>query len=77
MVYIENDGALFRGPARGVPEEVWSPSKRAFVPYKGAGKPRDVSWGSVISEAEARELMGADAPAAAPAPAKPAAAKVD
>lgn len=58
MVYIENEGAVFRGPARGVPEEVWSPSRGKFVPYKG-GKDKPVDWGSVISEDEARALMGA------------------
>lgn len=57
MVYIENDGALFRGPARGVPQEVWSPSKGAFVPYRDAGKPKPIEWGHVISDAEAKELM--------------------
>lgn len=57
MVYIENDGALFRGPARGVPKEVWSAKEGKFVPYAGADKPRGIEWGTVISEAEAQELM--------------------
>jgi len=62
-VYIENDGALFRGPARGVPQEVWNGSE--FVPYGCAGQPRDVSWGTVINEAEAQRMMGgAQQPAA-------------
>jgi hypothetical protein len=57
MVYIENEGALFRGPARGNPVEVWSPSKGEFVPYMGS-KDKGVDWGHEISEAEAKELMG-------------------
>lgn len=56
MVLIENDGALFRGPARGVPQEVWQGGK--WVPYKDAGKPKDIDWGEVIDEARAKELMG-------------------
>lgn len=63
MIFIENDGALFRGPARGVPTEVWSPSRRSFVPYKGAGKPKPVEWGTVVSDADAKELMGDSASA--------------
>ncbi|ATI15651.1 hypothetical protein [Bordetella phage vB_BbrM_PHB04] len=58
MVYIENEGALFRGPARGVPQEVWSEGQGKFVPYKGS-KDKPIDWGSVISEEEARALMGA------------------
>lgn len=70
-VFIENDGALFRGPARGLPQEVWNGSE--FVPYRGAGQPRDVSWGTVIDEAEAQRLMGqgGDAQQAAPEQAQP------
>lgn len=59
MVFIENDGVLFRGPARGVPQEVWNAAERRFEPYRGAGQPRDVSWGSVIDEAEAQRMMNA------------------
>lgn len=55
MIYIENDGALFRGPARAWPKEVWSGSE--FVPYQGA-VPKDIEWGDEIDEAEAQRLMG-------------------
>lgn len=58
MLYIENEGALFRGPARGVPQEVWNESQGKFVPYKG-GQDKPVDWGNVISEEEARAMMGA------------------
>lgn len=56
MVLIENDGALFRGPARGVPQEVWAGGQ--WKPYADAGKPKDVDWGNVITEDEAKALMG-------------------
>ena len=55
MIYIENEGALFRGPARAWPREVWNGSE--FVAYKGA-VPKDIDWGSEIDEAEAQRLMG-------------------
>lgn len=55
LCLIENDGALFRGPGRGNPQDVYL--KGGWKPYKGAGRPRDVSWGNVIDEAEAKELM--------------------
>lgn len=57
-VYIENEGALFRGPARGVPLEVWDSSVRAFVPYALAGEPKKVDWGYVVDAEEAHRIMG-------------------
>lgn len=62
MVYIENEGALFRGPARGVPQEVWSAKEGKFAPYKGS-KDKPIDWGNVVSPAEAEELIGAKLPA--------------
>ncbi len=58
MLYIENEGALFRGPARAWPKDVWN--GREFVPYRGE-TPKSIDWGHVISEEEARRLMEADA----------------
>lgn len=55
MIYIENEGALFRGPARAWPKEVWNGEE--FTPYKGI-VPKDMEWGHVISEEEAQRLMG-------------------
>lgn len=55
MIFIENEGALFRGPARAWPKEVWNGSE--FVPYKGA-MPKDIDWGNEIDEAEAQKMMG-------------------
>ena len=60
MIYVENEGALFRGPARGLPQEVWSEQERKFIPYKLAGQPKPVDWGNEIDEAEAQRLMGAE-----------------
>lgn len=61
MIYIENEGALFKGVARGLPDEVWSQKDKCWKPYKGS-VPKPVDWGDVISEVEAREIM--DQPAA-------------
>ncbi len=56
MVFIENEGAVFRGPARAWPKEVWTGEK--FEPYKG-DVPKPLEWGNVIDEADAQALMGA------------------
>lgn len=58
MIYIENEGALFRGPARAWPKEVWNGSE--FVQYKGA-VPKGIEWGDEIDEAAAQRMMGAGA----------------
>lgn len=58
MMFIENEGALFRGPARGLPQEVWNAAEGKFVPYKLAGQPKPIDWGNEIDEAEAQRLMG-------------------
>lgn len=57
MIYIENEGALFRGPARGVPLEVWSARQGKFLPYKG-NMDKPVDWGNEIDEVEAKRMMG-------------------
>lgn len=57
LLYIENEGALFRGPARGVPLYIWSSHECKFVPYKLAGQPKPIDWGNVIDEIEAKRLM--------------------
>ena len=56
MIYIENEGALFRGPARAWPKEVWN--GKAFDAYTGA-VPKDIDWGDEIDEAQAQKMMGA------------------
>lgn len=57
FVYIENEGALFRGFARAWPKEIWSVKEGKFVPYKGA-VPKAEEWGYITDEAEAKEMMG-------------------
>ncbi|WP_130581227.1 hypothetical protein [Bradyrhizobium sp. Leo170] len=59
MIFIENEGALFRGPARGVPQEVWSAREGRFVPYGQAGQIKPVDWGHTLSEDEAQAMMDA------------------
>lgn len=70
MIYIANEGALFRGPARAWPKEVWN--GREFVPYKGA-VPKGIDWGEEVDEAEAQQLMGAEEQEVAAEPQKGAA----
>jgi hypothetical protein len=55
VIYIENEGALFRGPARAWPREVFAGGQ--WAPYEGQ-TPKDVEWGNEIDEAEAQRLMG-------------------
>jgi hypothetical protein len=55
MIYIENEGALFRGPARAWPREVWTGTK--FEAYKGQ-VPKGIEWGNQIDEEEALRLVG-------------------
>jgi hypothetical protein len=59
MVYIENEGALFRGISRGLPREVWSPKTRTWKRYELDGGFKPIEWGTVISEVEAKEMMAA------------------
>lgn len=58
LIYTENEGAIFRGPSRAWPSEVWSDKERAFVPYSG-DVPKDVAWGDIITEEEAKRLTEA------------------
>lgn len=57
-VFIENEGALFKGHSLSWPDEVWSHKSKTWEPYKGR-VPKEVDWGSVIHEDEANEIMGA------------------
>lgn len=56
FIYIENEGALFRGRARAWPKEIWDDSK--FTPYTGQ-VPKSIEWGHEIDEAESKRLMDA------------------
>jgi hypothetical protein len=55
-VYIENEGALYRGFARAWPQEIWNGTE--FVPYEGE-VPKGIEWGDIIDEAEAKRLIDA------------------
>jgi hypothetical protein len=56
MKHIENEGALFRGPSRSFPKEVWGHKTHTWHPYTGVtAKP--VEWGDEISTAEAINMM--------------------
>lgn len=58
-VLIENEGALFRGPARNVPTEVWRERLCAWEPYRDPRGPKPYEWGYEIAEDEARRLVQA------------------
>ena len=64
MIYIENEGAVFRGKSVSYPTEIWSRKSSAWIPYTGR-VPKDSEWGSEIDEAEAKRLTGEGASAAA------------
>ena len=57
MLYIENEGALFRSPSRSFPREVWNAGARKFEPYRLAGQPKPIEWGHIVDDDEARRLM--------------------
>ena len=59
VIYIENEGVLYRGFARAWPQEIWSKKEGKFVPYKGV-VPKPIEWGYIIDEAEAKEMMGVE-----------------
>lgn len=59
-VYIENDGALYRGASRSLPAEVWNKAAQAWQEYKGQ-TPKPVEWGNEIAEDEAKAMMGSGA----------------
>jgi hypothetical protein len=56
LIYVDWEGALYRGFARGWPTEVWSPRERRFVLYRGK-TPKPIEWGEEIDEAEALNMM--------------------
>lgn len=56
MVYIENEGALFRGFSVSFPQEVWRRQTQTWEPYPLEGY-KSIEWGNVIDEREARIMM--------------------
>jgi hypothetical protein len=61
MIFIEDEGILYRGISRAWPKEVWSRRQRKFLVYTGI-VPKPIEWGSEISEAEAINMMMAAMP---------------
>ncbi|WP_125468819.1 hypothetical protein [Methylomagnum ishizawai] len=57
MVFIENEGALFRGPSRSNPTEVYVGGGKGWIPYADAGKEKPISWGYIIDGPEVRKMM--------------------
>ncbi len=55
-IFIENEGALYRGPSRGWPKEVYSFRRGCWLPYEGK-IPKPVDWGDVLSKTEAQALI--------------------
>jgi hypothetical protein len=55
-MFIENEGALFKGSSRGNPREIWHAKEKKWVPYEGK-VPKPYEWGDEIDEAEAKRLM--------------------
>ena len=58
--YIENDGALFRGPSRHLPRIIWLGRNKRWATYTGPYPARSFTCGYDITEAEAQELMSID-----------------
>lgn len=55
MVYIENEGAIFRGIARAFPTEVWSYKDKVWKEYKSEPKP--IEWGNIIDDEIAKRML--------------------
>lgn len=55
-VLIENEGALFRGPGRSNPIEVWNLGS-GWRAYAESDRQRGAEWGAEISEDEALSIM--------------------
>ncbi|MEK7661223.1 MAG: hypothetical protein AAB680_04200 [Pseudomonadota bacterium] len=51
MVYMENEGALFRGPRDYYMTEVFSTREQIWKPYTGI-KSKPGYWGNVLSQEE-------------------------
>jgi hypothetical protein len=52
IVYIEHDGALFRGFGRSHPQEVWSHREQKWKAYAFDAQWKPIEWGAEISEEE-------------------------
>lgn len=59
MVYMENEGALFRGFAFRHPQELWNELECRWEPYTGE-RLKPIEWGMEITEERALEWMARD-----------------
>ena len=57
-VYVEHDGALFRGPTSKNPTYVWLERSGRWKPYVFEGSFKPVEWGNPLSEAQALVRIG-------------------
>jgi hypothetical protein len=57
-VYIENEGALFRGASQAWPSEIYQASRGGgtWQPYTGR-VPKPIEWGDIITQAAAEKMM--------------------
>jgi hypothetical protein len=60
MIYIENEGALFRGGSRANPAEVYDFKAKEWSAYTGK-VPKPIEWGDIISADEAEQMMAEEA----------------
>lgn len=70
MIYIENEGALFRsqGFMTENPDEIFNPRSGNWEPYKGT-VPKPQGWGERITEQEANQWIASLKPGQAQPPA--------
>lgn len=64
MMYIENEGAIFKGTSRSFPTHVRDHGIKDWIAYEGS-VPKRIEWGYEITEDEALEWI-AEAEGAAP-----------
>ncbi|TFU05548.1 hypothetical protein EUV02_00430 [Polymorphobacter arshaanensis] len=59
-VFIEQENAIFRGPSRSFPHEVWSVKQQKWFPYHFDEPFKPIEWGNIVSETEAGLYMAPD-----------------
>ena len=62
LMYVEDDGILYRGADRYHPSEIWHYGRKCWVPFHGGAQ--DPGWGAVVDAAHA-EVLKFDSPGAA------------
>lgn len=56
MEMFKNEGALFRGPSRDFPKEVWDPREQKWVPYED-DRPIEPGFGIPVTDEQAKRMM--------------------